>query len=163
MPCTAGMQDAGGKMAWTIIRPGGLKSDASTGAGVLTEDVRICGAINREDVAELVTKAVFSEKTNGKVRCLLQAQARAGPITIACTIRRLRVGPAAHCCLIAPRKSPSKGCSINQQEPSASSLHAPSSCTNPCSQDAAGARAQVLSAVDREQLYGSPDYKVFEL
>lgn len=62
-----GMQEAGGKMAWTIIRPGGLKSNAPTGMGVLTEDASICGAINREDVAELVVKAVFSEKANGKV------------------------------------------------------------------------------------------------
>ena len=35
--------------------------------GVLTEDASICGAINREDVAELVVKAIFSEKANGKV------------------------------------------------------------------------------------------------
>ena len=63
----AGMQEAGGKMAWTIIRPGGLKSNAPTGMGVLTEDTAICGAINREDVAELVVKAIFSEKANGKV------------------------------------------------------------------------------------------------
>ena len=34
---------------------------------MLTEDVSICGAINREDVVELVVKAIFSEKTNGKV------------------------------------------------------------------------------------------------
>jgi hypothetical protein len=54
-------------MEWTIIRPGGLKNEAQTGRGVLTEDANICGAISREDVAELVVKALFSNKANGKV------------------------------------------------------------------------------------------------
>jgi hypothetical protein len=55
-------------MQWTIIRPGGLKSEPATGSGILTEDRSICGAINREDVAELVVKALFSNKADGKVR-----------------------------------------------------------------------------------------------
>ena len=54
-------------MQWTIIRPGGLKSEPATGSGILTEDRSICGAINREDVAELVVKALFSDKSDGKV------------------------------------------------------------------------------------------------
>ena len=54
-------------MQWTIIRPGGLKSEPATGNGILTEDRSICGAINREDVAELVVKALFSDKSDGKV------------------------------------------------------------------------------------------------
>lgn len=57
-------------MQWTIIRPGGLKNDPPTGSGVLTVDNKICGAINREDVADLVVKALFSNKSNGKVRWL---------------------------------------------------------------------------------------------
>ena len=67
----AGMQgsaNTGSTMQWTIIRPGGLKSEPATGKGILTEDRSICGAINREDVAELVVKALFSDKTDGKVR-----------------------------------------------------------------------------------------------
>lgn len=62
------LQQAGGQVEWTIIRPGGLKNDTPTGNGVLTTDKSICGAINREDVAELVVKALFSDKANGKVR-----------------------------------------------------------------------------------------------
>lgn len=54
-------------MAYTIIRPGGLQSDAATGAGVLTEDAGVCGAITREDTAALVVKALFSAKTDNKV------------------------------------------------------------------------------------------------
>ena len=54
-------------MQWTIIRPGGLKSEPATGSGILTEDRSVCGAINREDVADLVVKALFSDKADGKV------------------------------------------------------------------------------------------------
>lgn len=54
-------------MEYTIIRPGGLKNEAGTGQGVLTENNNVCGAIHREDVADLVVKALFSSKTNGKV------------------------------------------------------------------------------------------------
>ena len=60
-------QATGGKLEWTIIRPGGLKNDPPTGSGVLTQDTSICGAINREDVADLVVKALFSDNANGKV------------------------------------------------------------------------------------------------
>ncbi len=54
-------------MEWTIVRPGGLKNDPSSGRGVLTESRDVCGAISREDVAELVVKALFSDSAAGKV------------------------------------------------------------------------------------------------
>ena len=54
-------------MQFTIIRPGGLKTQPATGRGVLTEDVHVCGAIHREDVADLLVHALFSDKTNNKV------------------------------------------------------------------------------------------------
>lgn len=54
-------------MQFTIIRPGGLKTQPATGKGVLTEDVNVCGAIHREDVADLLVHALFSNKTNNKV------------------------------------------------------------------------------------------------
>lgn len=53
-------------MTYTIIRPGGLQSEPATGNGVLTENVTICGAITREDVADLVIKALFSKKADNK-------------------------------------------------------------------------------------------------
>lgn len=62
------LQQAGGQVQWTIIRPGGLKNDPPTGSGVLTTDKSIFGAINREDVADLVVKALFSDNANGKVK-----------------------------------------------------------------------------------------------
>jgi uncharacterized protein YbjT (DUF2867 family) len=52
---------------YTIIRPGGLKSEPATGNGILTEDTRICGSIHRADVAELVCRCLNSERTNNKI------------------------------------------------------------------------------------------------
>lgn len=46
---------------WTIIRPGGLKSEPATGEAVLTEDTSVSGVINREDVASLVVKCLASD------------------------------------------------------------------------------------------------------
>ncbi len=46
---------------WTIIRPGGLKSEAATGKAVLTEDTMASGVINREDVASLIIECLASE------------------------------------------------------------------------------------------------------
>lgn len=54
-------------MQFTIIRPGGLKTQPATGRGVLTEDSSVCGAIHREDVADLLVNILFSNKTNNKV------------------------------------------------------------------------------------------------
>lgn len=48
---------------WTIIRPGGLKSEAPTGKAVLTDDVKVSGAINRADVAALIVKVLGTDKT----------------------------------------------------------------------------------------------------
>ncbi|MGD1910155.1 MAG: SDR family oxidoreductase [Rivularia sp. (in: cyanobacteria)] len=52
---------------YTVIRPGGLKSEPATGNGILTEDPRIAGTIHRADVAQLVCHSLNSEKTNNKV------------------------------------------------------------------------------------------------
>ena len=54
-------------LTYTIIRPGGLKSEAATGNAVLTEDPTIAGIIHRADVAMLVCDCLNSEKANNKV------------------------------------------------------------------------------------------------
>jgi hypothetical protein len=59
---------AAGKLAYVIIRPGGLKSEPATGKAILTEDAGASGMIHREDVASLVAKALFSKKADSKVR-----------------------------------------------------------------------------------------------
>lgn len=46
---------------WTIIRPGGLKSDAPTGKAILSEDIASVGSINRADVAALIIKALGTD------------------------------------------------------------------------------------------------------
>lgn len=54
-------------MDWIIIRPGGLQSEAPSGNGVLTENTTVCGTITRGDVADLVCKALRSDKADKKV------------------------------------------------------------------------------------------------
>lgn len=52
---------------WTIIRPGGLVSEAATNKACLTEDNLVIGSIHREDVADLVVKALNSPNTERKI------------------------------------------------------------------------------------------------
>jgi nucleoside-diphosphate-sugar epimerase len=54
-------------MAWTIVRPGGLKSEPMTGQAILTSDVTAIGSIHREDVADLVVRALESPATERQV------------------------------------------------------------------------------------------------
>ncbi|MEH1846154.1 MAG: SDR family oxidoreductase [Nostoc sp.] len=54
-------------LTYTIIRPGGLKSEAATGNGVLTEDPQIIGSINRADVAQLVGRCLNNDRANNKI------------------------------------------------------------------------------------------------
>jgi len=54
-------------LIYTIIRPGGLKSEAATGNAVLTENPTVSGIIHRADVANLVCQCLNSEKVNNKV------------------------------------------------------------------------------------------------
>ena len=124
-------------MQWTIIRPGGLKSEPATGSGILTEDRSICGAINREDVAALVVKALFSNKSDGKV----------------CTEAAVHL--CTHVMLPMVREFVSHPCIAMIGR-----LHATyckwQKCDSCC-------LAQVLAAVDKAQLYGEPKVDVFQL
>lgn len=52
---------------WTIIRPGGLKSEPATGNAILTEDTKAIGTIHREDLAALILQALDSGKTERKI------------------------------------------------------------------------------------------------
>ena len=52
---------------WTIIRPGGLKSEPKTGTAVVTEDKSVVGSIHREDVADLVVQALTSPNSMRKI------------------------------------------------------------------------------------------------
>ncbi|MEA5577211.1 SDR family oxidoreductase [Anabaena sp. UHCC 0451] len=52
---------------YTIIRPGGLKSEPPTGNGILTANPRIVGSIHRADVAQLVCRCLNSTNANNQV------------------------------------------------------------------------------------------------
>jgi nucleoside-diphosphate-sugar epimerase len=54
-------------LCYTIIRPGGLKSEPATGQGVLTPDPTIAGTIHRADVARLVYQCLDSDRANNQV------------------------------------------------------------------------------------------------
>lgn len=54
-------------LTYTVIRPGGLKSEPATGSGVLTEDYKVAGSIHRADVAQLVCQCLFSDAANHKI------------------------------------------------------------------------------------------------
>ena len=54
-------------MNWTIVRPGGLKSEPATGTAILTENNLAIGSIHREDVADLVVQALNSGNTERKI------------------------------------------------------------------------------------------------
>ncbi len=50
-------------LTYTIIRPGGLKSEPATGNGVLISDPSVGGLIHRSDVAELIVRCVQNPKS----------------------------------------------------------------------------------------------------
>jgi uncharacterized protein YbjT (DUF2867 family) len=54
-------------LIYTIIRPGGLKSEPPRGEGVLTEDYRVAGSIHRADVAELIYQCLNSDQANNRL------------------------------------------------------------------------------------------------
>ena len=54
-------------LTYTIVRPGGLKSEPPRGDAVLTENPLVAGVIHRADVADLVYRCLVSEKANGKI------------------------------------------------------------------------------------------------
>ncbi|MDB9340373.1 SDR family oxidoreductase [Nodularia spumigena] len=65
-------------LIYTIIRPGGLKSEPATGNGILTEDPRIVGTIHRPDVAELVCKSLNSQLSHYKTLSAVDKNMLAG-------------------------------------------------------------------------------------
>jgi uncharacterized protein YbjT (DUF2867 family) len=50
-------------LTYTIIRPGGLKSEPATGNGILTENPAVSGLIHRADVAMLVCDSLTAPQT----------------------------------------------------------------------------------------------------
>jgi len=67
-------------LTYTIIRPGGLKSEPATGNAVLTADPTISGIIHRADVAKLVCQCLDSEKANNQVFSAIDRQMLFRPV-----------------------------------------------------------------------------------
>ena len=61
-------------LTYTIIRPGGLKSEPATGNGVLSENPKIAGTIHRADVAQIVCRCLNSERANNKILSAVDRQ-----------------------------------------------------------------------------------------
>jgi uncharacterized protein YbjT (DUF2867 family) len=66
-------------LTYTIIRPGGLKSEPATGNGLLTEDPRIAGSINRADVAQLVCQCLDSVASHNRILSAVDRTLLYGP------------------------------------------------------------------------------------
>jgi uncharacterized protein YbjT (DUF2867 family) len=54
-------------LTYTIVRPGGLKSEPATGNGVLTSDRSIGGLIYRADVADLICQCLHSDRSHNQI------------------------------------------------------------------------------------------------
>ena len=65
---------AASSLTYTVIRPGGLKSEPATGNGLLTTDPRIAGTIHRADVAQLICRCLNSEKANNQILSAVDRQ-----------------------------------------------------------------------------------------
>jgi nucleoside-diphosphate-sugar epimerase len=61
-------------LTYTIVRPGGLKSEPATGNAVLTPDPTIAGSIHRADVASLVCQCLVSDQANNQVLSAVDRQ-----------------------------------------------------------------------------------------
>ena len=61
-------------LTYTIVRPGGLKSESATGQGVLTENPTVAGMIHRPDVAQLVCQCLASDRANNKILAAVDRQ-----------------------------------------------------------------------------------------
>jgi nucleoside-diphosphate-sugar epimerase len=53
-------------LTYTIVRPGGLKSEPATGTGVLTLDPSVGGLIHRADVAALICQCVHNNRSHNQ-------------------------------------------------------------------------------------------------
>ncbi len=54
-------------LTYTIIRPGGLKSEPPRGTAILTENPNVAGSIHRADVADLVVRSLASDRARNKI------------------------------------------------------------------------------------------------
>lgn len=63
----------------TILRPGGMQSEAATGTALKTEDHTVMGTINRADLAALVVECLDDDRTIGKIYHTVDPQIKSQP------------------------------------------------------------------------------------
>jgi uncharacterized protein YbjT (DUF2867 family) len=63
-------------LTYTIVRPGGLKSEPATGKAVLTPDPSIGGSIHRADVADLVVQCLKSDSAANQILAAIDPSMR---------------------------------------------------------------------------------------
>jgi len=61
-------------LAWTIVRPGGLRTGPATGRGILSTDPQMHGYIHRADVALLVGRVLRDPGTIGRALAAVDAE-----------------------------------------------------------------------------------------
>jgi nucleoside-diphosphate-sugar epimerase len=64
---------------WTILRPGGMASEAATGTAIKTEDHTTMGMIQRADLAALVVECLDDTATIGKIYHTWDPEAKEQP------------------------------------------------------------------------------------
>jgi len=63
----------------TILRPGGMASDAPTGTAIKTEDHTAMGTIQRADLASLVVECLDDDSTIGKIYHTIDPEIKEAP------------------------------------------------------------------------------------
>ncbi|MGI9308611.1 MAG: SDR family oxidoreductase [Gammaproteobacteria bacterium] len=64
---------------WTILRPGGMASEAATGTAIKTEDHTVMGMIQRADLAALVVECLDDSSTIGRIYHTIDPEAKEEP------------------------------------------------------------------------------------
>ncbi len=68
-------------LIYTIIRPGGLKSEPATGNGILTTATNVAGSIHRTDVARLVCKCLTGNSSSHQTLSAFDRQMAYGDVS----------------------------------------------------------------------------------
>jgi uncharacterized protein YbjT (DUF2867 family) len=66
-------------LQWTILRPGGMASEAATGTAIRTEDHTVMGMIQRADLAALAIECLDDPQTIGKIYHTIDPEAKEQP------------------------------------------------------------------------------------
>jgi uncharacterized protein YbjT (DUF2867 family) len=66
-------------LQWSILRPGGMASEAATGTAIRTEDHTVMGMIQRADLAALVIECLDDAQTIGKIYHTIDPEAKEQP------------------------------------------------------------------------------------